>query len=217
VELPGSRKDGSTFLLELTVNEIQSNKRRVFVGIVRDITERKKTEERLAFMAQNDALTSLPNRSLFMDRLTNAILRANRYQSGLAVMFLDLDGFKQVNDTFGHHNGDILLKQFGTRLTQAVRKTDTVARLAGDEFTIILEGLMKTTADSQIIANKIIEAMQTPFLLGDQQVTVTTSIGIAIHVAGQFNPEELLSRADQAMYNAKHSGKNCCSIDAPQS
>jgi diguanylate cyclase (GGDEF)-like protein/PAS domain S-box-containing protein len=208
VELPGLRKDGSTFPLEVTVNEIRLEHRRLFVGIVRDITERKQTEEKLIYLAQYDSLTGLPNRSLFMDRLSSAARRAARNQSGLGVMFLDLDGFKEVNDTLGHHSGDDLLKQFAQRLTTVVRKTDTVSRLAGDEFTILLEGLVAPQLDTQAVAEKIIAAMQPPFLLGDKSVVVTASIGLAIYIAGEFNLEELLRRADHAMYRAKNSGKN---------
>lgn len=208
VELPGLRKDGKTFPLELTVNEIHLEHRRLFVGIVRDITERKQTEEKLVFLAQYDALTGLPNRSLFMDRLESAARRAARNRTGLGLMFLDLDGFKKVNDTFGHHSGDELLKQFAARLTAVVRKTDTVSRLAGDEFTILLEGLAAPETDTKAIAEKIIAAMQPPFLLGTDAVQVSTSIGLATHSAGDFDLEALLRRADHAMYSAKNSGKN---------
>ncbi len=208
VELPGLRKDRTVFPLELTVNEIRLDHRRLFVGIVRDITERKQTEEKLIYLAQYDSLTGLPNRSLFMDRLSSAARRAGRNQTGLGVMFLDLDGFKEVNDTLGHHSGDDLLKQFAKRLSAVVRKTDTVSRLAGDEFTILLEELVAPQLDTQAVAEKIIAAMQPPFLLGDQSVKVTASIGLAIYIAGEFNLEELLRRADDAMYRAKNSGKN---------
>ena len=208
LELPGLRKDGSRFTLELTVNEIRFEARRIFVGVVRDITERKQFEEKLIFLAQYDILTGLPNRALFMDRLSGAILRASRSRSALAVMFLDLDGFKNINDTLGHHTGDALLKKFGERLSMAVRKTDSVARLAGDEFTIILEGLHNPETDTSEVAEKIISAMQNHFVLGEHQVKVTTSIGLAIHADGEADLEELLRRADDAMYRAKQSGKN---------
>ena len=212
VELPGLRKDGTRFLLELTVNEIKFETRRAFVGIVRDITERKRVEAKLIHLAQYDALTGLPNRALFMDRLAGATLRANRANRALAVLFLDLDGFKKVNDTLGHHSGDELLKKFGERLTLAVRKSDTVARLAGDEFTIILEELTDLEADTRAVADKIIASMRHPFDLPDGSVSVTTSIGIAIHAGAGANVDALLRKADDAMYRAKFSGKNRWSV-----
>ncbi len=212
VELPGLRKDGTRFTLELTVNEIRFETRRVFVGVVRDITERKRVEAKLIQLAQYDALTGLPNRALFMDRLASATLRANRGKSALAVLFLDLDGFKKINDTLGHHSGDELLRRFGERLCQAVRKTDTVARLAGDEFTIILEELSDPQKDTRAVADKIIASMHHPFELADGSVSVTTSIGMTIHTGGAANVDELLRRADDAMYRAKFSGKNRWSI-----
>ena len=213
IELPGLRKDGTIFTLALTVNEIRLDHRRLFVGIMRDITERKQMEEKLVFLAQNDALTGLPNRSLFMSRLSEASRRANRNRTALAVMFLDLDGFKQINDTLGHHSGDELLKQFAARLTATVRMTDTVARLGGDEFTILLEGLTAPELGVEAVADKIIAAIKAPFMLEENAVAVTTSIGLAIHIPGEFNAEELLRRADLAMYRAKNSGKNRWCLD----
>ena len=208
VELTGLRKDGSTFPLELTVNEIRLAERHLFVGIVRDITERKKIEDKLVYQAQYDFLTGLPNRSLFMDRLHHALFRARRNQTGLGVMFLDLDGFKQINDTLGHHAGDELLKQFAQRIATAVRKSDTVSRLSGDEFTVLLEELGSPERDAEAVADKIIAAIQPPFLLGDQEVIVTTSIGLAFYSSGECDLDEMLRRADKAMYSAKKSGKN---------
>jgi diguanylate cyclase (GGDEF)-like protein/PAS domain S-box-containing protein len=212
LELPGLHKDGTRFTLELTVNEIRFESRRVFVGVVRDITERKRVEAKLIHLAQYDALTGLPNRALFMDRLAGATLRANRTKSALAVLFLDLDGFKKINDTLGHHSGDELLRKFGERLSQSVRKSDTVARLAGDEFTIILEELHEPDADTRAVADKIIAAMHHPFELADGSVSVTTSIGMAIHTGALADVDELLRRADDAMYRAKFSGKNRWSV-----
>ena len=208
VKLTGLRKDGSTFPLELTVNEIRLSGRRLFVGIVRDITERKQVEDKLIHLAQYDFLTGLPNRSLFMDRLHHALFRARRNQTGFGVMFLDLDGFKQINDTLGHSGGDDLLKQFAQRIAGVVRKSDTVSRLSGDEFTVLLEELSSPEPDAEAVADKIITAIQLPFLLGDQTVTVTTSIGLAIYSSGDCDLDEMLRRADKAMYSAKRSGKN---------
>ena len=208
VELQGLRKDGLIFLLELSINEIKLDHRRLFVGILRDITERKQLEEKLVFLAQYDALTGLPNRSLFMERLSSAVLRAQRSQKGIGILFLDLDGFKQINDTLGHQSGDDLLKQFADRLATLVRKTDTVARLGGDEFTLLLEGLTAPQKAAAVVAEKIIAAIQAPFWLAGKAVVVTTSIGVAVYTDGEVNADELLSRADHAMYQAKHGGKN---------
>ena len=213
VELSGLRKNGSTFPIELTVNEIRLEHRRLFVGIVRDITERKQAEQQLLLLAQYDSLTGLPNRSLFKDRLSSAALRANRNRTGLGVMFLDLDGFKQINDTLGHHSGDVLLQQVAARLSATVRKTDTVARLAGDEFTILLEKLVAPEQDIKAVADKIVAAIQAPFELGNNTVVVTTSLGLALHILEDPNLDELLRRADNAMYRAKNSGKNCWRMD----
>ena len=209
LEMVGLHKNGGRFTLELTVNEIRYEARRIFVGVVRDITESRRTEEKLIFLAQYDILTGLPNRALFMDRLAGAMLRASRSRTALAVMFLDLDGFKAVNDTLGHHSGDELLRKFGERLQLAVRKSDSVARLAGDEFTVILEGMNQPERDTREVADKIISAMQHPFDLGEHQVKVTTSIGLAIHRNDEVDLNELLRRADDAMYRAKQRGKNC--------
>jgi diguanylate cyclase (GGDEF)-like protein/PAS domain S-box-containing protein len=209
IELPGLRKDGSVFTLEMTVNEIAHGTRRTFVGVVRDISDRKLVEARLLHMAQFDMLTGLPNRALFMDRLTSTAVRAKRSGSAFAVLFLDLDGFKKVNDTMGHHSGDELLQKFGERLSELVRKSDTVARFGGDEFTIILEGLLHPQADACAVADKILTAMRVPFDLADGQATVTTSIGVAVETSGESNIEELLRHADDAMYRAKSSGKGC--------
>lgn len=208
LELSGLRKDGSQFTLELTVNELKFETRRMFVGVMRDITERKQVEATLLQLAQYDTLTGLPNRALFMDRLSNAVLRANRNASAFAVLFLDLDGFKKINDTMGHHSGDELLRKFGERLGEVVRKSDTVARLAGDEFTIILEGINDPQRDARAVADKILAAMQQPFALSDGPVMASTSIGMAVHTEGSADADQLLRRADDAMYRAKYSGKN---------
>ncbi len=211
VEMIGLHQNGHRFTLGLTINEIQLEARRIFVGVVRDVTESKRTEEKLIFLAQYDILTGLPNRALFMDRLTGAILRTSRSRTALAVMFLDLDGFKAVNDTLGHHSGDDLLRKFAERLSMAVRKSDSVARLGGDEFTVVLEGMTHPERDTREVAEKIIATMQPPFELGTHLVRVTTSIGIAIHEGDGADLNELLRRADGAMYRAKQRGKNCWS------
>jgi diguanylate cyclase (GGDEF)-like protein len=183
----------------------------------RDISERKAMEERFKYMAQNDALTGLPNRALFLDRLERAIARATRTKQPMALMFLDVDHFKGVNDTFGHAAGDELLRAFARRLQSCVRRNDTVARLGGDEFTIILEDL-KTPQDSEVIAQKIAAALHPPIKLGDRDVNITSSIGIANHfdaVNDELSPGTLLEQADQALYSAKRGGRNGYVLYAP--
>lgn len=209
-EMCGLHSNGMTFPLEFTINEVSLLQKRHFVGVVSDISQRKDEELALTRLAKHDSLTSLPNRFLFMDRLQSAALRSRRSGTAMVLFFLDLDGFKQVNDRLGHQAGDELLIQFAQRLTSLVRKTDTVARLAGDEFTIILEELTHADEDADNLANKILTAVARPFLLSGGEATVTASIGIVVHQAqgSQVEISELLERADSAMYAAKHAGKN---------
>jgi len=173
-----------------------------------DITNKKLSEERLLQMAQNDSLTSLPNRALFYDRLEQAVARAKRNRQMMAVMYLDIDRFKAVNDSLGHGAGDELLVRFAQRLRQSVRASDTVARLGGDEFTVIAEGLRSET-DSVEIATAIMKAMQPPFNISSQTMSVTTSIGIACLANDEtISTNELLRRADSALYQVKSHGRN---------
>lgn len=208
VELTGVRVDGATFPLELVVNTMFASGCRSYVVIVRDISRRKEAERKLNQLARFDLLTGLPNRAHFMELLHGALVRAQRHRQPLALMFLDLDGFKQINDTLGHHAGDEMLRQFGKRLSASVRKSDTVSRLAGDEFTIILEDVVHGESDALGVANKILSAMAHPFALGPVERIVSTSIGLAVHLQGEIGLEELLHRADTAMYEAKRGGKN---------
>ena len=183
----------------------------------RDISERKAMEERFKYMAQNDALTGLPNRALFLDRLEQAIARARRSKRPMAMMFLDVDHFKTVNDTLGHAAGDELLRAFAGRLKSCVRRNDTVARLGGDEFTIILEEL-NIPQDSETVAHKIAAALRAPIKLADREVTITSSIGIANYfdaASNELSPGALLEQADQALYGAKRGGRNGYAIYTP--
>jgi diguanylate cyclase (GGDEF)-like protein/PAS domain S-box-containing protein len=214
IELTGQRRDGAAFPVELTINEAPLHDRRLFVGVVRDITERKAVELRLSNLAQFDTLTGLPNRALFMDRLSGALLRGGRTGGAVALMFLDLDGFKQVNDTLGHHAGDELLVQFAARLAGAVRKTDTVARLAGDEFTVVLEELADPDADARAVADKVVACARMPFKLGAHEAAVTVSVGLVLHYPqpGKADLADVLRRADAQMYAAKRAGKNAVCV-----
>lgn len=186
------------------------SEKRSYVGLLSDISQRKEEELALTRLAKHDSLTGLPNRFLFMDRLESAMLRSSRSGAAMALLFLDLDGFKRVNDTLGHQAGDELLIQFAQRLTSIVRKSDTVARLAGDEFTIILEELTQPEEDAQAVANKILSAMEPPFVVTGREAKVTASIGIVVHhgTNSDVNISDLLQRADKGMYAAKQSGKN---------
>ncbi|RJG05731.1 EAL domain-containing protein [Noviherbaspirillum cavernae] len=180
-------------------------------GITSDITERKESEERIWHLANFDTLTGLPNRRLFRDRLTQEVMNAHRQQTrqqtAIALLFIDLDGFKQVNDLFGHDAGDMLLFHAAQRIRQCVRDTDTVARLGGDEFTIILSGL-HSTDHVELVAQKVIDALALPFAIGSEKAFVSGSIGIAVYPDDADTPEELIRKADQAMYAAKSAGKN---------
>lgn len=176
-------------------------------GIARDISDRKRAEEAIAFQAYHDLLTGLPNRALMLDRLTQAIGQARRVKSQVAVMFLDLDNFKLVNDTLGHMGGDQLLKAVATRLKSCLREVDTCARIGGDEFVLILP-LVNGETDTAVIADKILHALESKFEVAGQEIYATVSIGIALYPQDGETPEDLLKQADAAMYHAKHAGRN---------
>lgn len=177
------------------------------VAVFRDISERKQSEQRLAQLAKYDMLTGLPNRNLVHDRLSRAIARAKRNAQIMALMFLDLDRFKEINDTWGHSAGDLVLKGVAKRLTQCLRESDTVGRLAGDEFTMILENI-DGTAGVSAVAAKIIAAFAEPLSIEAHEILITTSIGIALYPHDAETLEDLLKRADAAMYCAKKQGRN---------
>ena len=176
-------------------------------GVARDITDRKRSEEVISFHAFHDPLTHLPNRTLFSDRLDLAILQAARRNTIVATIFIDLDRFKLVNDTYGHAEGDRLLKNFSERLSGLLRSADTLARQGGDEFTIILPDLTNTE-DAAIIAEKIVNTMRKPFTVGGQDFVATVSIGISLYPRDGETPETLMRNADLAMYSVKKGGKN---------
>lgn len=173
------------------------------------LTRLKQTNEQVTYLAHHDTLTSLPNRILFYDRLNQAITRGRREKELSAVLFLDLDGFKLINDTFGHDVGDVLLREAAKRIVGCVRESDTVARMGGDEFTVILSNV-RTPDNIKHVANKIIEAIARPFVLNGKECSVSVSIGISLHPDNGETAAQLVKIADAAMYLAKHSGKNCC-------
>jgi diguanylate cyclase (GGDEF)-like protein len=177
------------------------------VCIFRDVTEQALAEEKIRHNAHHDLLTGLPNRRLFLDRLEQEVKHAKRSSLSLALLFIDLDGFKEVNDSLGHEAGDRLLCGVAERLNACVREEDTIARLGGDEFTVILTGA-EQRKDVEIVAQGIIDAVAMPFHIAKQIVQVSASIGGAFYLHDASSPDALLSAADQAMYKAKKSGSN---------
>jgi len=183
--------------------------------VIRDITERKRVEERLAYLAQYDSLTGLPNRALFRDRLEHAIAKTRRKGNKLALMFLDLDRFKEINDSLGHTVGDEVLQVVGRLFKDSLRDVDTIARLGGDEFTIILDDLNDVEQASGI-AERIRETLAAPMVINGQEIFVTASIGIAIFPINGRDIEELIQAADAAMYKAKEEGRNTYAFFNPE-
>ena len=201
-------RDGSMHPTEVVVNYFEYEGVEYNCALARDITERKQVEETIRNLAYFDSLTELPNRRMLFDRLEQALIRAERSQCSVAVMFLDLDNFKMVNDTFGHVVGDELLKAVSVRLCACVRQGDTVSRHGGDEFIVLLSEIARSD-DAALVAEKIIEAVNRPILLGDNTLNITTSIGIAVcPVNGRDDAAELMKKADKAMYAAKEAGRN---------
>ena len=184
-------------------------------GVARDITDKKRAEELLSYQAYHDILTDLPNRILFKDRLGLAMIQSKRNETELAVMFVDLDRFKLVNDTLGHIKGDELLQQVAGRLKENLRRGDTLARLGGDEFTILLPE-MQSREDAQVVAEKFLDQLQQAFFLDGHEVYISASIGIAVYPTDGQTMEDLLQHADIAMYQVKADGKNGYSFYCPK-
>lgn len=180
---------------------------KLYTSAQREVDERKRTEEKIRYQALHDQLTDLPNRTLFYDRLTQAIAHCRRHNKYLAVMFMDLDSFKLINDTMGHDMGDRLLKAIGERLGGIIRESDTVARIGGDEFTILLPNL-SYQVDSALVAEKIIKSFKEPFYLDNREFYVTASIGISVFPLDGEDVKTLVKHADIAMYQAKGQGRN---------
>lgn len=208
-EIENRRKDGRLFWANEMILPIfnQEGETTHFLAMQQDITERKATEERLSFLANHDTLTGLPNRVLFTDRLQQAIIDADRHERLVGIMFLDLDRFKTINDTLGHSVGDELLKQVSVRLTQCMRSGDTISRLGGDEFTIILADVAHID-DLSAVAQKILNALASSFSIAGHELFVTGSIGVTVYPFDDREPESLVRNADAAMYSAKEQGRN---------
>ncbi|MFC5459036.1 EAL domain-containing protein [Massilia niabensis] len=215
-ELSSTRKDGEPWLQWLTVSTVRDSAGKVahYVGVFSDITRLKQSQDKLDYLAHHDPLTALPNRLLFQDRLLHAIGRATRESQQLAVMFIDLDRFKNVNDTLGHHVGDELLKQVATLLAARLREGDTLARLGGDEFIVLLENVAGSFGARQV-AGKMMGMFEQPFLVAGHELYVTGSIGIALFPDDGIDANLLVRNADVAMYQAKSRGRNGYQFYAP--
>lgn len=218
VELDLMHKDGSMHTYLMVKFPLRGKDNRVFgvCTIGTDISERKLAENalreqqsRLNYMAFHDSLTGLPNRSLFYDRIYHGLARARRGNSKVALMLLDIDRFKNINDSLGHDAGDLMLKAISTRLNEGVRDMDTVARLGGDEFVVVLEGV-HDLEDVMFVANKLLVTLARPMEISGHDITSTVSIGVSIFPEDGEDTDELLKHADIAMYKAKEAGKNNC-------
>ena len=219
-EIINRRKNGETYVERMGISSAYRQDGRVHrrIAIFSDITEKKQAEEKIWHAANYDQLTQLPNRHYFQAKLNEQIAAAHRYQSGFALLFLDLDKFKEVNDTYGHLYGDILLQQVAERIAGCLRKTDFISRLGGDEFTVILSNLVATDKISEIAQN-ILDRLRAPFDLGlpEQEPTfISCSIGITLYPSDADNQVDLLKNADQAMYLSKKNGRDCFSYFSPE-
>ena len=200
-ETSAHHSDGHVFPVDLSIGQMREEDEHLLIYSVRDITQRKQAEAALEHQALHDALTDLPNRVLLHDRMQQAIRAAQREQASVALLVMDVDRFKEVNDTFGHHIGDLLLEQLGERLGSALRSSDTIARLGGDEFAILLPSA--TYEDARQIADRLQHLLEQPFGLGGLQLEIDASIGIALAPDHASDADTLLRRADVAMYVAK--------------
>ncbi len=216
-EVKGRRRDGSFFYEELSIISAPNVEGKLVAShwFTRDITERKELEARIKHRAFHDTLTGLPNRALFVDSLRSACQRARRRGDAIAVLFLDLDDFKSINDSMGHEAGDQLLAGVAERIRSCVRDNDVVARLGGDEFTVVLTQV-ESAADAVDVAERIAQSLETPIQVLTGKVFASTSIGIAFSRSEDPDPETLLHEADMAMYKAKDKTKVCYELFSPE-
>src|ERR1035437_5545845 len=203
-ETLGKRQEGTIFSMEFFVRDMVVGQQRLFIVTLRDITDRKAQTDKLEFQALHDSLTGLPNRTFLDKRLRASIKQANKTQGHVALMIMDMNKFKEVNDTLRHHNGDLLLQKIAEKVQKTLRDTDTVARLGGDEFAVLLTGI-SDSKDAIIVAKKILTALEPPVVLNDHVLNVRLSIGLALYPENGEDAETLMKRADVAMYVAKRS------------
>ena len=216
-EIWSKRKNGEDYPIWVALTAIRDKAGRVanYMAILSDITDRKRSEEYARHLSEHDFLTGLPNRMLFLDRLQQALGTARRKQTGVAVLFLDLDRFKGINDRFGHQAGDAVLKEVAVRLTGCVRGADTVCRQGGDEFVVLLADIRGPDQAANVAAN-VMQAVSRPVQAGEHRVSVSVSIGISISPADGDDIDTLLQHADVAMYHAKQNGRNAFSFFSPE-
>jgi diguanylate cyclase (GGDEF)-like protein len=208
-ELWNRRKSGETYAEWLTISAILDTKKQVknYIAVFADITSSKLAHDEFEFLAHHDPLTKLPNRLLFNARLSHSLSRTKRTSDLVAVLMVDLDGFKFINDHYGHQAGDRVLEVVAERLIANTRSEDTVARLGGDEFVVVLEDIAEQS-EAMEVANKLIASISQPITLMETAVTVTASVGIALSFNAGDNPKMLVAGADDALYQAKNAGKN---------
>lgn len=209
-EIWNRRKNGEIYPEWLSISAVRNKKNKItnYVGVFTDITLQKISENTLHHLAHHDSLTGLPNRALFWDRLNQAIAQSNRNKNLFALLYVDLDHFKPINDTLGHWAGDLLLTRVAQRLKNCIREGDTLARLGGDEFVIILLDVADTKSTEKI-ATQILEALSKPFQLRNKVKSyITASVGISMYPFDGTNADHLLRSADRAMYQAKKMGMN---------
>jgi len=203
------RKDGAEYAEQVNMYVLRNPDDSVYryVKIATDITDKKRMDEHVWRLANYDAVTNLPNRRLFLDRLEQEMKKCRRSGESLALFFVDLDRFKEINDEYGHDVGDLLLVEAACRISSCIRSTDIVARQGGDEFTVLLTGLAETS-QVDVVAGNITELLAQPFQIGDIEASISGSIGISVYPNDAADEEALIRKADQAMYSAKSQGRN---------
>ena len=198
---------GRIFSAEVNGIRMMDDGNEYFVAVVKDITERKRVIEKLEYMAHYDILTGLPNRIFFYNKFAHAIAFAKREKTRMALLFLDIDGFKEVNDIYGHNIGDMVLQSIAERLRFCIRESDIIARIGGDEMTVILSKIIERE-DAALVARKIIDSINPEFRIENVSCSIGVSVGISIYPDDGKETETLLKKADIAMYQVKESGKN---------
>lgn len=206
-ELAALRKDGVKIPVELSLSSVKVSDQWHAIGMIRDISLRKETEERVIHLSLHDNLTDLPNRNLLMERIQQALPLAKRQSKKVAILYIDLDKFKPINDTFGHQAGDKALKIAAEKMKLCVRESDTIARVGGDEFVIVLQEITGPE-DAKVVANKVIKEICSPFYIDDNRCELGASVGMSLYPDHGEDTDTIIKNADEAMYQAKKRGGN---------